>query len=40
MTQIETARAGHITPEIEAVARAERLEPGLVCAARWPGGGW
>jgi len=30
MTQIESARAGHVTPEIEAVARDERLEPELV----------
>ena len=30
MTQIEQARAGRLTPEIEAVARAERLEPELV----------
>ena len=30
MTQIESAREGRITPEIEAVARAERLEPDLV----------
>jgi len=30
MTQIEAARAGYITPEIEAVARAERLDPGVV----------
>jgi phosphomethylpyrimidine synthase len=31
MTQIEQAQAGHVTPEIEAVALAERLEPELVC---------
>lgn len=30
MTQIECARAGQVTPEIEAVAHAERLEPDLV----------
>ena len=30
MTQIEYARAGQVTPEIEAVARAEQLEPDLV----------
>ena len=30
MTQIEQARAGCVTPEIEAVARAERLAPELV----------
>jgi phosphomethylpyrimidine synthase len=30
MTQIEAARMGHITPEIEAVATAERLDPALV----------
>ena len=30
MTQIESARSGRVTPEIEAVARAERLEPDLV----------
>ena len=30
MTQIESARAGQITPEIEAVARAEQLDPELV----------
>jgi phosphomethylpyrimidine synthase len=30
MTQIEQALAGQITPEIEAVARAEQLDPGLV----------
>jgi phosphomethylpyrimidine synthase len=30
MTQIESARTGHITPEIEAVARAEQLDPHLV----------
>jgi len=30
MTQIESARAGQITPEIEAVARAEQLDPDLV----------
>ena len=30
MTQIEDARAGRVTPEIEAVARAEQLEPELV----------
>jgi len=30
MTQIECARAGQITPEIEAVALAEQLEPVLV----------
>jgi phosphomethylpyrimidine synthase len=30
MTQIEQARAGHITPEIEAVARTEQLDPALV----------
>ncbi len=29
MTQIECARAGQVTPEIEAVARAEQLESGL-----------
>lgn len=31
MTQIESAKAGHVTPEIEAVARAEQLDPALVC---------
>lgn len=30
ITQIERARAGQITPEIEAVARAEMLDPSLV----------
>ena len=30
MTQIEQARAGCVTPEIEAVARAEQLDPELV----------
>jgi phosphomethylpyrimidine synthase len=30
MTQIESARSGRITPEIEAVARAEQLDPELV----------
>jgi phosphomethylpyrimidine synthase len=30
MTQIECARAGQVTPEIAAVAKAERLEPDLV----------
>jgi phosphomethylpyrimidine synthase len=30
MTQIEAARAGHITPEMEFVARREDLEPELV----------
>ena len=30
MTQIEEARAGTVTPEMEAVARSERLEPELV----------
>ncbi len=30
MTQIECARAGRVTPEIEAVAHAEQLEPELV----------
>jgi len=30
MTQIESARAGRITPEMEAVARAEQLDPGLI----------
>jgi phosphomethylpyrimidine synthase len=30
MTQIELARAGHITPEIETVARDEQLDPALV----------
>ena len=30
MTQIEEAASGHITPEIEAVARHERLEPEIV----------
>ena len=30
MTQIEQARAGAITPEMEAVARSEQLEPELV----------
>jgi phosphomethylpyrimidine synthase len=30
MTQIEYARAGQITPQIEAVARAEQLDPELV----------
>src|SRR5205823_10113783 len=32
MTQIEAARAGQITPEMEFVARREDLEPGLVRA--------
>jgi phosphomethylpyrimidine synthase len=30
MTQIEYAQAGRVTPEVEAVARAERLEPEVV----------
>jgi phosphomethylpyrimidine synthase len=30
VTQIEYARAGQVTPEIEAVARAEQLDPELV----------
>ena len=30
MTQIEKARAGTVTPEMEAVARSERLDPELV----------
>src|SRR5947209_2346732 len=30
MTQIESARAGHITPEMEFVARREDLEPELI----------
>ena len=30
MTQIESARAGHVTPEMETVARAEQLEAGFV----------
>ena len=30
MTQIEHARAGRVTPEIEAVARDEQLDPGVV----------
>jgi phosphomethylpyrimidine synthase len=30
MTQIESARAGHVTPEIEAVAKVEQLDPQLV----------
>ncbi len=30
MTQIEQARAGTVTPEMEAVARSERLDPELV----------
>ena len=29
MTQIECARAGQVTPEIEAVARAEQARAGL-----------
>jgi phosphomethylpyrimidine synthase len=32
MTQIEEARRGTITPEMEHVARRERLDPHLVCA--------
>jgi phosphomethylpyrimidine synthase len=32
MTQLDAARAGHITPEIEAVARSERLDAELVRA--------
>ncbi|MEN6556561.1 MAG: phosphomethylpyrimidine synthase ThiC, partial [Thermoguttaceae bacterium] len=30
MTQIESARAGRVTPEMEAVAQAEQLDPSLV----------
>ena len=40
MTQIEHARAGQITPEMEAVARDERLEPTLVREEGCDGGGW
>ena len=32
MTQIEQARLGHITPEMEFVARREKLEPELIRA--------
>ncbi len=32
MTQIEHARAGQVTPQMEAVARAEQLDPELVRA--------
>src|SRR3984893_10272964 len=32
MTQIESARAGRITPEMEFVARREQLEPELIRA--------
>src|SRR5580765_6482394 len=30
MTQLESAREGHVTPEMEFVAKRERLEPELV----------
>lgn len=39
MTQIEAASAGQITPEMETVAEAERLDPELV-HPKWRRAGW